>query len=228
MPLCSRQQIETALHAGEHAERQAIDLHEFQRVDVVLVPLDDLAVLHRGGLDRHEFVEPIMGQDEAAGMLREMARRADQLAGQFQGEAQAPIAEIEVQLLDVLGLDAFLRPAPDLRGQHFDQILGQAERLADIAQRALGAIADHGRAERGMIAAIGFEHPLHDDFAPLMLEVDVDVRRLAPLLRDETLEQQIVALGVDGGDAEHVADRAVGGGAAALAENVPAASEAND
>ncbi len=61
-----------------------------------------------------------------------------------------------------------------------------------------------------------------------MLEVHVDIRRLPPLLRDETLEQQIVALGVDGGDAKHIANGAVGGGAAALTKNVPAASEAND
>ena len=108
------QKIEAALHAGQHAERQAIDLHEFQRVDVVLVPFDDLAVLHRGRLDRHQFVEPVVGEDEAAGMLREMARRADQLAGEIDGEPQAPVAEIEVQFLGVLGLDAFFRPAPDL------------------------------------------------------------------------------------------------------------------
>ena len=202
------QQIEAALHAGEHAERQAVDLHEVQGVDVVLVPFDDLAVVHRGRLDRHQFVEPVVGQDEAAGMLREMARRADQLAGEIEREPQAPVAEIEVELLGVLRLDAFLRPAPDLRRQHLDEVFGQAERLADIAQRALGAVADDGRAERGMIAAIGLEDPLHDDLAPLVLEIDVDVGRLAPLLRDEALEQQIVALGIDRGDAEHVADGA--------------------
>ena len=85
-----------------------------QRVDVVLVPFDHLAVLHRGRLDRHQLVEPVVGQHEAAGMLREMARRADQLAGELERQAQAPVAEVEVELLGVLRLDAFLRPAPDL------------------------------------------------------------------------------------------------------------------
>ena len=94
---------------------RTVDLHEFQGVDVVLVPFDDLAVVHRRRLDRHEFVEPVAGQDEAAGMLREMARRADQLAREFEGEPQTPVAEIEIELLGVLRLDAFLRPAPDLR-----------------------------------------------------------------------------------------------------------------
>ena len=82
MPLCSASRSKAALHAGEHAERQAIDLHELERVDVVLVPFDDLTVLHRRRLDRHEFVEPVMGEHEAARMLGEMARRADQLAGE--------------------------------------------------------------------------------------------------------------------------------------------------
>ena len=111
-PLVPGQQVEAALHAGEHAERQAIDLHEPERVDVVLVPLDHLPVLHRGGLDRHQLVEPVVGQHEAAGMLRQVARRADQLAGQIEGQAQAPVVEVEVQLGGVLRLDAFRRSSP--------------------------------------------------------------------------------------------------------------------
>ena len=63
-----------------------------QRVDIVLVPFDDLAVLHRRRLDRHEIVEPVVGQDEAARMLAEMARRADQLRGEFERQAQPAIA----------------------------------------------------------------------------------------------------------------------------------------
>ena len=149
------QEVEGALHAGQHAEREHIDLHEAQRVDVVLVPLDDLAVDHGGRLDRHEVVEPVVGQDEAARVLAEMARRAHELAGEVERQAQAAVGEIEVQLLDVLVLDAFLRPAPDLGRQHLDQVLGEAERLADVAHRALGAIADDGRAERRMVAAVG-------------------------------------------------------------------------
>ena len=79
-----------------------------------------------------------------------------------------------------------------------------------------------------MVAAVGLEHPLHDDLAALVLEVDVDVGRLAALLGDEALEQQVVARRIDRGDAEHVADRRVGGRAAALAEDVLRAGEAHD
>ena len=79
-----------------------------------------------------------------------------------------------------------------------------------------------------MVAAIGVVDPLHDDLAPLVLEIDIDVRRLAAFLGDEALEQQVVALGVDGGDAQHIAHRGIGGGAPALAEDVLAPGEADD
>jgi hypothetical protein len=92
----------------------------------------------------------------------------------------------------MLLLDALLRPAPDLRGQHLDEVLGKPQRLADVADRALGAIANHGRAESGVVAAVLVEDPLHDDFAPFMFEIDVDVGRLVALLRDEALEQKVI------------------------------------
>src|SRR3546814_11742274 len=119
-----------------------------------------------------------------------MTRGAHELAGEIKRQAKPVIAEVQVQLLDMLGLDAFLRPPPDLRRQRLDQVLRESERLAYVAQRALGAAADDGRAERGVIAAIGLEHPLHDALAPLMPEIHVDVSRLAPFPADATIENE--------------------------------------
>lgn len=67
---------------------------EAQQVDIVLVPLDDLAVLHGGRLDRHEFVQAVVGQHETAWMLGKVARRIDELASQFQGQRQPSVAEV--------------------------------------------------------------------------------------------------------------------------------------
>ena len=41
--------------AGQHAERQDVDLQDAERVEVVLVPFDDGAVRHRRVLDRHQL-----------------------------------------------------------------------------------------------------------------------------------------------------------------------------
>ena len=61
-----------------------------------------------------------------------------------------------------------------------------------------------------------------------MLKIDVDVRRLFALRRDEALEQKIDLGRVHIGDGEAIADGGVGGGAAPLAENAEASRVVHD
>ena len=68
---------------------------------------------------------------------------------------------------------------------------------------------------------------LHHLLAPLVLEVDIDVRRLVAFPGDESLEQHVHARGVDFGDAERVAHHGVRRRAAPLAEDRLAAGEAH-
>ncbi len=62
-------QVEALADAGEHAEREHIDLHQPERLDVVLVPLDEGPIGHRAVVDRYHFVEPVLGEHEATDML---------------------------------------------------------------------------------------------------------------------------------------------------------------
>src|SRR5882757_1986856 len=59
--------------ASQHAESEHIDLEKSERVEIVFVPFDEGAVVHRTIADRHHLVEPAPGEDEAADMLRKMA-----------------------------------------------------------------------------------------------------------------------------------------------------------
>src|SRR5215211_3055572 len=95
-------------------------------------------------------------------------------------------------------------------------------------RRAAAAIGDHGRGKAGAVAAIALVDVLDHLLAPLVLEIDVDVGRLAPLGGHEALEQKIDALGIDLGDAEAIADHRIGGGAAALAQDTLRAREPYD
>ncbi len=52
------------------------------------------------------------------------------------------------------------------------------------------------------MAAIALIDVLDHDLAPLMLEIDVDVGRLAALGGDEALEQEVDPRRIDRGDAE--------------------------
>jgi hypothetical protein len=65
-----------------------------------------------------------------------------------------------------------------------------------------GPVGDHRRGQRGALAAVPGVEILDDLLAPLMLEIDVDIRRLAALLRDEALEKEVRTCRVDFGDAE--------------------------
>lgn len=58
----------------QHAEAQDVHFEEADGVDVVFVPLDDGAVGHGGVFDGDEFAEGRAGDDEAADVLREVAR----------------------------------------------------------------------------------------------------------------------------------------------------------
>ncbi len=82
------QQVEALAHAGQHAERQHVDLEDAGGGQVVLVPFDDRAVRHRRVLDRHQIVEPSLGDDEAADMLAQMPGKADQLLRQLERQRQ--------------------------------------------------------------------------------------------------------------------------------------------
>ncbi|MNX93906.1 hypothetical protein D3C86_1261170 [compost metagenome] len=105
------------------------------------------------------------------------------------------------------GLDALAGIAPDLGGQALDDVFRQSQGLAHVAQGAAGPVADDRRAQGRVATSIGLEYPLDDDLAALMLEIDIDVRRLLALLADEAFEQEVIAFRVDRGDAQHIADR---------------------
>ena len=212
-------EVEGAADAGEHAEGEDVDLEHADRVEVVLVPFDVGAVLHRRVHDRHHLVEPVAGHDEAADMLGEMAGEADQLLREERHLAHRLLVRIETDAADVGLAHAFRRPAPDGAGERADGVVGEAEDFADLAHRRAGAVGDDGGGDAGPLAAVFPVDVLHHLLAPLVLEIDVDVGRLVPLGRDEALEEELGGVGVHLGDAEAVADGGVGGGAAPLAED---------
>src|ERR1700719_1609473 len=216
MPL---DQIEGLAHAGQHAEREDVDLENMQRVEVVLVPCDDGAVPHRRVLDRHQLGQRAAGDHKAADMLREMPRKADQLRGEVEREAQGAVSGVEPGLAHPLIGDRVVAPAPHDAGERSDDIDAETQDLADLADRRARAVADYGGGETGAVAAVFFVDVLDHFFAPLVLEIDIDVGRLVARGADEALEQHIDAGRVDRGDAEAVADDGVGSGAASLTQD---------
>ena len=221
-------EVESLADAGEHAERQHIDLHQPHLVDIVLVPFDERSLVHRCRADRHGLVQSVTGQNETADMLRQVARKADQRDGQFHRASDDGIVGVETRLSDMLLVDAAARYAPDRIGERCRHILSQPQRLADIADRTAGPIADDGCDNGRAISGIALIDILHHLFAPLMLEIDVDIRRFLSLHRKKALEQEIDLCRVHTGDAKAEADDGIGGRTTPLTQNIFSAGIAHN
>ena len=63
---------------GEHPEGEEVDLDEPGIVAGILVPLAEIASLHGRGLDWDQIDERGGGDDHAAGMLADVARKSGQ------------------------------------------------------------------------------------------------------------------------------------------------------
>ena len=204
-------EVQGAVDRAEHAQRQDVDLDETKRIEVVLVPLDDRAVLHGGVFHRHQAAELVPGDDEAAGVLTQMPRKASDGAGDRQPLPHLPGLGVQA-VLDEAGIadPGLALDAVGGLGQALDHLEREAQCLAHIPERRLGPVGgDHASKSCAMAAVLAVD-VLHDLFAPLVLEVYVDVRRLSPLHADEPFEEHVHAAGVDLGHEEAVAHGRVG------------------
>ena len=222
------QEIEGAAQAGQHAQRQDVDLQDAELVEIVLVPLDDGAPLHAGVEDRHHLVDAALGDDEAADMLGQMPRKAGELGGKGQDVGGGGVLGRQARGRGLALAEIGGGIAPDRAGQGRDGILRQAERLADLAGGRPRPIGDDGGGDGGVVAAVMLVDVLDHLLAALVLEVDVDVRRLAPVRGDEALEQEAGPLRRDLGDADAEADDGIGRRAAALAQDALLAGAFHD
>ena len=73
------QQVEALLDAGEHPQRQHVDLQDAQRLDIVLVPLDETAIGHGAIADRYGLDQRSLRENKPADMLREMPWHSNHL-----------------------------------------------------------------------------------------------------------------------------------------------------
>ena len=122
-------------NGGEHAEREHVDFEEPERVDVVLVPRDDGASLHRRGLDRGNLGQIARGEHEATDVHRQVAREALNLPCDGQDLHEAWIARVEPCLGEAERVDlGEAVPKRDDRAQTIDLLERKTEDLADLAQ----------------------------------------------------------------------------------------------
>jgi hypothetical protein len=109
-------------------------------------------------------------------VLRQVARKAQHalrqagpLVGQRRFGIEAAFGKAVQQF--VFAVEPVMR-----LGHLLDDGQVHAERLAGIAQRAPGPVADHGGGQRGAVAPVLRVDVLDHFFAALVFEVDIDVQ----------------------------------------------------
>ena len=153
-------------------------------------------------------------------MLRQVARKPDQFPDEEQEPLDDRAARVETRLEDAAFVDFVTVPPLHRTRQAADLQLGQTECLADVAQRTPWPIGNDGSRQRGSMPAVLGIDVLDDFLAPLVLEVDVDVRRLVAFFRDKAFDKHGHARRIDLGDPEAKTHGRVGRRTPALAQNV--------
>src|SRR5690606_28862651 len=129
-------------------------------------------------LDWADLVQTPAGDDKSADMLAQVARKADNFADQCNGLGQAALIGVQPQRPDLVGISPLIRNPPDQPRKTGCQIRAEAHDLAHLADSRAGAEMDHRGAKPGTVTAIAFIDPLNDLFAPLMFEIDINIRWL--------------------------------------------------
>jgi hypothetical protein len=220
-------EVEAPVQVRQRAETEQVDLEEAQRLDVVLVPLDDGAPLHRRVLDGHEVVHGSLAEQEAARVDREVPRHPLDLVREPQQVAVERRPRVEARV----GERRFAGDVSVVRQELRDAVerrLRDAERAADVAHRGAAAVADDVGDHRRAVASVLRVDVLDHLLAARVLDVEVDVGRLRALDREEALEEQVDPHGVDGRDPQAPAHGRVRRRAASLAEDPALRAEADD
>jgi hypothetical protein len=158
-------EIGGVVQGRQHAETQQVELDESDSGAIVLVPLQDAAVLHAPPLDGTHLDDRTVADDHAARVDAEVAREVLDL-----------LRELEHRRRELVGVGGgYRRPTVDGLRERVLLPGGVPERLGDVAHRGLGPVGDDVGDLRGVMAAVPLIDVLDDLFASIALDVDVDV-----------------------------------------------------
>ena len=187
--------------------------------------MHDDAAGHGGGFEGDDGIELSLADNHAAGVLAEMARHILYGDAQFVIFAQAGMVEVEPGVAEAAVEGVVLVaeiPRWRRRRKFLQRFRIEAQNLAHFARGHAVAIGDDVGGHGGAARAITLVDILNHSFAFVSArQVEIDVGPLAALFGKKSFEEQFHTDGVDRpGDAEAVADGAIGGGAAPLRKDI--------
>ena len=205
-------QVDGLLQNGQCLEAEEVELDEARSLDLLPVELRDREVRLRIAIERHQLVERPVADHHAGGMRGGVPIKALELLRDFQQPRD-----------DRLGVARFLqlRLAVDGFGQRHrigrivghqlaqlvDLAIGHLQHAADVAQHGAGLQLSVRDDLSDAIRAVLLLDVADDLVAPVLAEVDVEVRHRNALGVEETLEQQAEPQRIKIGNRERPGDK---------------------
>jgi len=122
-------------------------------------------------------------------MLAKMSWHSNHLACKSENAPQMRIGDIHARFRHVILADLAPPATPYGACERGGDVFRQAHGLAHLPDRHARAIVNDGGAQAGAIPSILPVNVLDDFLSPLMLEIDIDIGRLAALLGKKPVEQ---------------------------------------
>ena len=158
-------------------QAQEVHLEQARVLHVLLVPLDHRPPLHGGVLDGHQVVDGVVAQQEAPGVDGEVAGEVLDLQHQGGQVAQGRVLRVEAGLADEVLVPV---PVGHLPGQAVQAGGRDLEDLAHLPDGGPVPVAYHVGHHGGVGAPVLLVHVLDHLLPAVVLDVQVDVRRLGP------------------------------------------------
>ena len=214
------QQLHRDVEHRQRLQAEEVELHQARRLDPFHVELGHRHVGFRIAVERHQLAQRPVADHDAGGVGRGVPGQALEALRDVEGARHHRV---------LVAKRLQLRLARDRRRQRhrrggilrhqFRQLVdlpvGHLQHAADVAQHAARLQRAEGDDLGDLIAAVALLHVVDHLAAPVLAEVDVEVRHRHALRIEEALEQQAEPDRIEIGDGQRIGDQRARAGAAA-------------
>ena len=208
---------------GERFQAEEVELHQSRRFDPFHVELGHRHQRFRIAVEWHELGQRPVADDDAGRVRRRVARESFELLRDVEGAPHHLVA-VARGLQTRFVVD---RPAESDRikrilrhqlAELVDLAIRHLQHASDVAQHAARLQSAEGDDLRHLFASVFFLHVADHLVAPVLTEIDVEVRHGDAFGIEEAFEQKPEADRIEIGDCERVGNERAGAGAAARAD----------
>ena len=217
------QEVFGAAQDGQRGQAEKVEFDQAGLFDMLHRILRDQEVGFRVAVERHQFDQRAVADDDAGGVGGGVAIQALDAQGDFQQAADAFVFVAQglqpgLAVHRLLQRDRLGGIVRDQFGDFVDLAEGQAEHAADVADGGAGLQFSEGDDLGDAVAAVFVADIVDDAVAAFLAEVDVEVGHRHAFGVEEALEQQVEAQRVEVGDGQCPGGDRTGAGAAAGAD----------